>query len=97
MHPTLTSAAMAKSLTCSDNPARNCSAGGPPRDEANPRRSSSVVTNVSSWLCSAHPAEALAQLLYEKSRLLEGDEVVAFFSSPSPLRRAFARRLLEGR
>jgi hypothetical protein len=28
-------------------------------------------------LCSAHTVEALAQLLYEKSRLLEGGEVVA--------------------
>jgi hypothetical protein len=28
-------------------------------------------------LCSAHPAEALAQLVREKSRLLEGGEVVA--------------------
>jgi len=31
----------------------------------------------SSWLCSAHLAEALAQLLCEKSRLLEAGEVVA--------------------
>jgi hypothetical protein len=30
-----------------------------------------------SWLCSAHPAGARAQLLCEKSRLLEGGEVVA--------------------
>jgi hypothetical protein len=30
-----------------------------------------------SWLSSAHPAEALAQFLCEKSRLLEGGEVVA--------------------
>jgi hypothetical protein len=30
---------------------------------------------------SAHAAEALAQLLCEKSRLLEGDEVVALLSS----------------
>jgi hypothetical protein len=37
-------------------------------------RSSSA--KISSWLCSAHPAQALAQLLFEKSRLLEGGEVV---------------------
>ena len=50
----------------------------------------------------AHPAKALAQLLCASRRLLEGGEVVAllsslFFSSLSPLRRAFAERLLEGR
>jgi len=33
---------------------------------------------ISSGLCSAHPAQTLAQLLYEKRRLLEGGEVVAF-------------------
>jgi hypothetical protein len=37
----------------------------------------SQSAKISSWLCSAHPAEALAQLLCEKSRLLEGGEVVA--------------------
>jgi hypothetical protein len=37
----------------------------------------SQFANISSWLCSAHPAEALAQLLCEKSRLLEGGEMVA--------------------
>jgi hypothetical protein len=36
----------------------------------------SKSAKISSWLCSAHPAEALAQLLCEKSRLLEGGEVV---------------------
>jgi hypothetical protein len=36
-----------------------------------------TVRQISSWLCSAHPAEALALLLCEKSRLLEGGEVVA--------------------
>ena len=48
--------------------------------------------SISSWLCSAHPAEALAQLLCEKSRLLEGGEVGALlqlaFSSASRLREA---------
>jgi hypothetical protein len=37
----------------------------------------SQSAEISSWLCSAHPAEALAQLLCEKSRLPEGGEVVA--------------------
>ena len=37
----------------------------------------SQSAKISSWLCSAHPAEALAQLLRETSRLLEGGEVVA--------------------
>jgi hypothetical protein len=37
----------------------------------------SQSAKISSGLCSAHPAEALAQLLCEKSRLLEGGEVVA--------------------
>jgi hypothetical protein len=37
----------------------------------------SQSAKISSWPCSAHPAEALAQLLCEKSRLLEGGEVVA--------------------
>jgi hypothetical protein len=37
----------------------------------------SQSAKISSWLCSAHPAETLAQLLCEKSRLLEGGEVVA--------------------
>jgi len=37
----------------------------------------SQSAKISSWLCSAHPAEAFAQLLCEKSRLLEGGEVVA--------------------
>ncbi len=38
----------------------------------------SQSAKISSWLCSAHPAEAPAQLLYEKSRLLAGGEMVAF-------------------
>jgi hypothetical protein len=42
-----------------------------------PRGGEITVRQISSWLCSAHPAEALAQLLCEKSRLLEGGEVVA--------------------
>ena len=37
----------------------------------------SQSAKISAWLCSAHPAEALAQLLCEKDRLLEGSEVVA--------------------
>jgi hypothetical protein len=37
----------------------------------------SQFAKISSWLCSAHPTEALAQLLCEKSRLLKGGEVVA--------------------
>jgi len=37
----------------------------------------SQSAKISSWLCCAHPAEALAQFLCEKSRLLEGGEVVA--------------------
>ena len=37
----------------------------------------SQSAKISSWLCSAHLAEALAQLLCERSRLLEGGEVVA--------------------
>jgi len=37
----------------------------------------SQSAKISSWLCSAHPAEALAQFLCEKSRLLEGGEVLA--------------------
>jgi hypothetical protein len=37
----------------------------------------SQSAKISSWLCSAHSAEALAQLLREKSRLLESGEVVA--------------------
>src|SRR5207253_3542321 len=57
----------------------------------------SKSAKISSWLCSAHPAEALAQLLCEKSRLLEGGEWSPFFSSLSPLRRAFGRRLLQRR
>ena len=32
------------------------------------------LQEISSWLRSAHPAEALAQLLCNKSRLLEGSE-----------------------
>jgi len=42
-----------------------------------PRGGEIQSAKISSWLCSAHPAEALAQLLCEKSRLLEGGEVVA--------------------
>jgi len=56
----------------------------------------SQSTMISSWLLRK-PAEARTQLVCEKSRLLKGGEVVPFFSSLSPLRRAFARRLLEGR
>jgi hypothetical protein len=37
----------------------------------------SQSAKISSRLCSAHPAETLGQLLCEKSRLLEGGEVVA--------------------
>src|SRR5439155_22279251 len=52
----------------------------------------SQSAKISSWLCSAHPAEALAQLLCEKSRLLEGGEVVALlylaFASASRFRKA---------
>jgi hypothetical protein len=43
------------------------------------------------------PAEALAQLLSETSRLLTVGEVAPFFSSLSPLPRAFGGQLLEGR
>jgi hypothetical protein len=35
----------------------------------------SQSAKISSWLYSANPAEAHAQLLCEKSPLLEGDEV----------------------
>jgi len=42
-----------------------------------PRGGGIAVAKISSWLRSAHPAEALMQLLCEKSRLLEGGEVVA--------------------
>jgi hypothetical protein len=41
--------------------------------------------------------EALARLLREKSRCSKAAKWSPFFSWPSPLRRAFARRLLEGR
>jgi hypothetical protein len=61
-----------------------------------PRGGEITVAKISSWLCSAHPAEALAQLLYEKSRLLYAAKWSPFFSSLSPLRRAFGR-LPEGR
>jgi hypothetical protein len=37
----------------------------------------SPTAKISSWLCAAYPAEALALLLCEKSRLLEGGEVAA--------------------
>jgi hypothetical protein len=37
----------------------------------------SPSAKISSWLCSALHVEALAQLLCENSRLLEGGEVVA--------------------
>jgi len=37
----------------------------------------SQSAKISSWLSSANPAKALAQQLCEKSRLLEGGEVVA--------------------
>jgi hypothetical protein len=37
----------------------------------------SQSAEISSGLCSVYPAEALAQLRCEKSRLLEGGEVVA--------------------
>jgi hypothetical protein len=37
----------------------------------------SQSTKISSRLCSARPAETVAQLLCEKSRLLEGGEKVA--------------------
>jgi hypothetical protein len=37
----------------------------------------SQFAKTSSLLCSVYPPEALAQLLCEKSRLLEGDEVAA--------------------
>jgi hypothetical protein len=37
----------------------------------------SKSAKISSGLCSVHPAKALAQLLCEKSRLPEGDEVDA--------------------
>jgi hypothetical protein len=41
--------------------------------------------------------EALARLLRENSRCSKAAKWSPFFSWPSPLRRAFARRLLEGR
>jgi len=37
----------------------------------------SQSAKISSWLCSALPAEALVQLLCGNSRLLEDGEVVA--------------------
>jgi hypothetical protein len=37
------------------------------------------------------------QLFWEKSRRLDDDELLRHLSSLSPLRRAFGRRLLEGR
>jgi len=51
----------------------------------------------SSWLCSAHLAEALAQLCVKRAGCSKPAKWSHFFSSLSPLRRAFGRRLLQRR